>query len=344
MKQYISISRDHSASMRSLSTYAMKDYNSNIESIKTGAQTHNIDTVVSVIECGVNDPGGRGYTGRNVGNKFVVVNSSVASLTPITSYAADGYGTPLFDSIGELVEQLKKVPDTNDPAVSFLIMAITDGEENESKNYTATSISKLIKELQATDRWTFVLRVPKGYSRSLIQLGIPACNIQEWEQTERGFERATRATKTAMHQYYAVRSTGVRASSRFYADLDNVKLRDIQSNLTPITGYSFFPVYADQQIREFIEERLGKTMLIGSAFYQLSKPESVQAHKAICIREKYSGKVYTGDQARSLLGIPKNGEIKLYPGNTGNFDVFIQSTSVNRKLVAGTEVLYWPGA
>ena len=85
-------------------------------------------------------------------------------------------------------------------------------------------------------------------------------------------------------------------------------------------------------------------MLIGSAFYQLTKPERVQGHKAICIREKHSGKVYSGDAARDLLGVPKGGEIKLYPGKVGNFDVFIQSTSVNRNLLPGTEVLYWPGA
>ena len=29
------------------------------------------------------------------------------------------------------------------------------------------------------------------------------------------------------------------------------------------------------------------------------------------------------------------------PGDHGNFDVFIQSTSTNRNLVAGTEVMYW---
>lgn len=98
------------------------------------------------------------------------------------------------------------------------------------------------------------------------------------------------------------------------------------------------------QIRDFVEKKIGKTMLIGSAFYQLTKPERLQSHKSICIREKHSGKVYSGDAARDLLGVPKAGEIKLYPGKVGNFDVFIQSTSVNRNLLPGTEVLYWPGA
>lgn len=29
-------------------------------------------------------------------------------------------------------------------------------------------------------------------------------------------------------------------------------------------------------------------------------------------------------------------------GDQGQYDVFVQSTSVNRKLIAGTEVVYWP--
>ena len=52
-------------------------------------------------------------------------------------------------------------------------------------------------------------------------------------------------------------------------------------------------------------------------------------------------KQYIGISRDHLLGLPKQGIIHLAPGDHGNFDVFIQSTSTNRNLVAGTEVMYW---
>jgi len=42
-----------------------------------------------------------------------------------------------------------------------------------------------------------------------------------------------------------------------------------------------------------------------------------------------------------LLGLPEVGSVAVNPGDHGNFNIFVQSTSVNRKLVAGTKALYW---
>jgi hypothetical protein len=51
--------------------------------------------------------------------------------------------------------------------------------------------------------------------------------------------------------------------------------------------------------------------------------------------------MYSGSDARTLIGLPTSGNARLHPGNHGNYDIFIQSTSINRKLVGGTGVLYW---
>jgi hypothetical protein len=93
------------------------------------------------------------------------------------------------------------------------------------------------------------------------------------------------------------------------------------------------------QIRDFVEQKLKKIYIRGSVFYQLSKTEKVQDYKEIAIRDRIKGHIYTGSNARELLGLPEYGEIKLIPGSHGQYDVFIQSTSVNRKLVADTDVL-----
>jgi len=175
MKQYIGISRDHSASMRMLTKAAASDYNETIKQIQQSAQEHQIDTIVSVVKCGV------GW-----GNGLVVretVNSNVHVLKPIqpSDYIADGSSTPLFDSVGDLITQLENVPDVSDQNVAFVIMVITDGEENSSKKWSGTSLATKIKQLQATDRWTFVFRVPTGNKRQLASFGIPEGNILEWD-------------------------------------------------------------------------------------------------------------------------------------------------------------------
>jgi hypothetical protein len=59
------------------------------------------------------------------------------------------------------------------------------------------------------------------------------------------------------------------------------------------------------------------------------------------IRDKTTGSVYAGRDARDLLKLPVVGSCKLIPGDHGNFEVFIQSTSINRKLPKGTMVAIW---
>jgi hypothetical protein len=51
--------------------------------------------------------------------------------------------------------------------------------------------------------------------------------------------------------------------------------------------------------------------------------------------------VYGGDDARQLLGLP-DGDARIQIQNLATYQVFIQSTSVNRKLVRGTNILYIP--
>jgi hypothetical protein len=93
-------------------------------------------------------------------------------------------------------------------------------------------------------------------------------------------------------------------------------------------------------IREFCEETFGEYR-IGSAYYQLTKPEKLQETKKICIKHLKSGKTYTGSYARTVLGLPSYGEVKIAPKDHGQYEIFIQSTSVNRKLIGDTRLLYY---
>lgn len=343
-KNYIAIVRDHSGSMSGLRRGAARDYNELIAALKEAAAREQQDTIVSTIKCG----DGRAYATNLVSRE--IVNSNVHVLREISerSYNTDGGSTPLFDSVAEAIDILESAPDRNDPDVSFLVMVITDGGENSSKKYPGAEggrrLGERMRQLVNTDKWTFTFRVPRGYAHELTRYGVPQGNILEWDQTDRGFEVATVATRSAVSNYFSARSKGLTASKAFYTDLTGVSSKTVAAQLVDISkDVVLWNTDKDQElIRNFCERRSGKPFLKGAAFYQLTKTEKkVQDYKQIVIKDKKTGAFYSGQNARNLLGLPHYGEVKIVPGNHGNYDIFIQSTSVNRKLPIGTQVLYW---
>jgi hypothetical protein len=324
--------------MYSITRPAARDYNENIRAIQEAALANNLDTIISVVKCGV---GPQARVDREI------TNSNIHVVQPIMehAYIADGSGTPLFDSIGDLIETLSGVPDAADPEVSFLIMAITDGEENASRRWPAKRLGEKIRELQASDRWSFVFRVPKNYGATLTRFGIPEGNILEWEQTARGVAVASAATASAVSSYFVNRSQGIKSTNKFYADLSKVSVNEVKQSLNDISKQViryYVPKSDDGAVIKAFVERYTPSYQIGTVFYQLSKIETVQEAKLICIRDRNSGAIYSGVSARDLLGLPHHGAIRLAPHNLANYDVFVQSTSVNRKLVGDTTVLYCP--
>jgi hypothetical protein len=343
MKQYIGLVRDKSISMRGHAKKALEDYNSNIDIIKRNAATFDIDTIVSVVDCG------------GPGVKDAVINSSVNSLKVLTTYDTPGGSTPLYDSIGRVIDILKSVPDKDDKNVSFLVMVITDGEENASIKWNNYSLGGAIQGLQNSDRWTFTFRVPRGYGQNIVNnLNIPIGNVVEWEQTEKGWREATTVNQDSVAAYYHTRSTGQTATRNFFTNIDTGKMKTdikkLQDFSDEIKSYTVTIRDAIKKsakgvacidILPFVEKKTKKPYVQGTAFYQLLKKEEVQVGKRILIRNK-NGKVFGGTQARDVLGLPKKESIKLFPGYHGDYDIFVQSTSVNRLLPVGTELLYWP--
>lgn len=98
----------------------------------------------------------------------------------------------------------------------------------------------------------------------------------------------------------------------------------------------------DVPIQQFAEEN-GLVFKKGRGFYEFIKPVEVQPYKEIILQHKATGDMYTGDKARELAGIPiggKNVTVKPTAELLRDYTCFIQSTSVNRKLIGGTKFLY----
>ena len=340
MKNYITFVNDHSSSMIKHAAAAIKDFNNNITAVKDAASAEMLDTVVSVVAIGL----GRGYRsnmmGYGVERQITVSNPHV--LKPVSAWPTPG-GTPLYDGIGDMIEMCLSLPDADKPDVSFLVMINTDGEEQHSEKYTEASLAALISKVNATGRWTFVMRVPKGaYLTRIRNLGIPADNIQQWDTSSAaGITQTTQANTQAMTSYFAARSAGAKSSSSFYANAAAVNLAALEDVTKKVSLYVVPQESNGIEIRPFI---LSHRMdyLKGAAFYQLTKTESkVSFTKQILVRDRATGKIFAGKDARNMIGLPSDRNARLHPGDHKNFDIFIQSESVNRKLVAGTGVVYW---
>ncbi|MFI6940938.1 vWA domain-containing protein [Streptomyces sp. NPDC050418] len=234
---------------------------------------------------------------------------------------------------------------------SFLTFVLTDGQENTShrspdgRGMTPQQLVKAVADLSKTqeDNWTLAVLVPDQMGkREAMQCGFPKDNIAIWDATStQGLEEAGQVIQEATEKFMIGRTKGIRGSRAvFSTGADAVNKDTIKAaGLTPASAdtYRLLTVDRAESIRTWVVDS-GHTYTTGAAYYQLSKSEKVQARKQIAVLEKKTDKVYTGPQARALLGLPDT-EVRLRPDQNDEFTIFIQSTSVNRKLVAETRLL-----
>lgn len=272
--------------------------------------------------------------------KCLVYDKDVLRLPSIASlYKVEPKRTALIDAT------LKSLEDLNHTATlygdhAFLAFVLTDGMENESRNRPATLKDRLNN---LPDNWTVAYLVPD--QRSVFEakgFGIPTDNIAVWDITSAdGIVEAGETIRRATDNFMEARQKGIRGTrSLFSTGLDAVNTQTVHSTLVPLSpaSYDIIPVHQDSPIREYIYSR-GLHYTIGKSFYQLTKTETIQPQKQIAIREKATNQVFWGEAARDLLGLPRDISVSVKPDINPEYDVFVQSTSVNRKLLRDTDVL-----
>ncbi|MCC3777512.1 vWA domain-containing protein [Streptomyces sp. UNOB3_S3] len=234
---------------------------------------------------------------------------------------------------------------------SFLTFVLTDGQENASHRCPdapagdpralAEAVAGMIETQE--DNWTLAVLVPDQMGKhEAMRFGFPKDNIAIWDATStQGLEEAGQVIQQATEKFMVGRTRGIRGSRTVFStgaeavNEDTIKA----AGLTPVdpSEYELIPVARDAAIRDWVVES-GHTYRTGGAFYQLSKSEKIQARKQIAVLEKKTDQVYTGPEARALLGLPDM-EIRIKPDHNDDFTIFVQSTSVNRKLVTNTRLL-----
>lgn len=223
---------------------------------------------------------------------------------------------------------------------AFLAFVLTDGEENASKKKAPVLRDRLHK---LPLNWTVACLVPD--QRSVFEsktFGFSPENIAVWDaQSAAGVAEVGETIRRATDNFMDNRAKGVRGTrSLFSTGIEAVNAQTVHSSLIPLenSAYDMFPVHQDAPIKEYINSR-GVRYSVGKGFYQLTKREEIQPQKQIAIREKSTGRVFWGNAARDLLGLPRDTNVKVKPDINPEYDIFVQSTSVNRKLIKNTDVL-----
>ena len=279
-------------------------------------------------------------------------------------YQVDNGATALIEAAVKSIDDLKNIWEGYGEH-SFLQVVVTDGEENASGcsetgqmhirmgggKGTAVlrtwigSIQNAMDNLP--EHWTSAILVPNSLAKRTAQeYGFPAGNIAIWDaDSSQGVEEAIGTVKAAATSFLRGREKGVRGTKNLFAMGQGLSSAEVRANLDALdTGkYILIPVDQETSIREFVTGA-GHPYKTGCAFYELSKREKVQGSKQLAVAEKdpatgrTTGRVFSGPAARQLLGLP-DAEATVKPGDNPSYTVFVQSTSVNRKLVPGTKLL-----
>jgi uncharacterized protein YegL len=220
---------DKSGSMSSVKGPTISGFNETVANIrqlasKDPSQTHTVTLVTFSDE-----------------NQNVCWRESLASLKELNDqdYMPSGY-TALCDAMGRTMyrmqEELAADNKDNDDVINVLLTVITDGEENRSKQYSASDISKMNEEFKKSSKilWTVtyiganqdVMEVAKKYN-------ISVSNVASYASTGVG-------TKSAFSGLSAARALYVDNLSRSVADDDQVAIASASVNFFSSNGPADF--------------------------------------------------------------------------------------------------------
>lgn len=282
-------------------------------------------------------------------------------------------GTALIDSVKRAVEDFTALDVL--PALysdhATLLFVLTDGYENASR-HRAEDLRIALKGLP--DHWTTACMVPNSTGKiEAINFGFPPGNVEIWDTTSRdGAEQAVKKLQTGLDTYLTGRTAGTRSTSNLFevkapdvADVaaalkaGTVKIVDPDDMMIiPVAAVGSMKVVIPAksvtktknpngiphvEIMEFVEAT-GRRYEAGKTFYELEKSEKFDGHKQVALIETATNRVIVGRAARELIGLDQySRRIKPMPVDkaTGKpqFRIFCQSTSINRHLRIGSQIL-----
>lgn len=243
---------------------------------------------------------------------------------------------------------------------SFGRTPVTVLQEEMQKRFAALPVNRIMLGLAPDER----------SAKELYDFGYAKWNVALWDATtEADLEQAVERIKESYTSYVATRAaTGVRGTRSAFAVGGQVDAAAVKQKLVPLahTAYKLVPVTKTDKawlkrkrptkkfpegepvgyvvrIDDFLNKITNGKFEVGMGWYQLFSAgqrtsEKVQGNKGIAVMDKATSQIYVGPEARDIVGIP-HGDTRVAPGKFDGYEVFVESTSDNRQLVVGTQLL-----
>lgn len=121
-------------------------------------------------------------------------------------------GTPLLDAVGRTIAELDEDWKREQPERCVMVI-VTDGQENQSIEFTRDKVKGLIKARQDSGKWAFVyLGADVDAFTEASNIGIPMANAAGWTKTSAGisamYSAASGATRMMRETGQTVASLG----------------------------------------------------------------------------------------------------------------------------------------
>ena len=166
-KTYVTMILDQSGSMCGTKAQAVQGYNEQVQQMKLNSKEQ--DIFCSLITFN--------------GNVFEHLWCEPAE--KLTEAAADDYNTSgttaMRDAVGYAIEKLQRTTDSKED-VAYLVVIISDGEENASRHYSVEALRELKDSVDKTGKWTFTyMGCNDKYLKKVAQeMNIPISNVAKW--------------------------------------------------------------------------------------------------------------------------------------------------------------------
>lgn len=173
-KTHIAIILDRSGSMAGTAVQTVVGYNEHVEQIKEDSKTQEI--LVSLIT----------FNG-NVYEHFWDENADKLTRAAAEDYVTQG-STALYDAMGYVIDKYQKTT-VEDADTAYLLIVITDGEENASKQYkSSVELKNRIESLQKDKNWTFTYMgcSKEGLFKMAQETGMSLGNMALWDNDSAG--------------------------------------------------------------------------------------------------------------------------------------------------------------
>lgn len=201
-KTLVSFILDKSGSMQSVKDATISGFNEYIQTLKKSGGEYEFslslfDTEISIL-----------YTDEPIKN-VKELNAEV--------YSPDG-STALYDAVCKTVNEVEKKV-TNQ---KVLVVIMTDGEENASKEYDQEAMRSKIKELEKTGKWSFIyLGANQDSYANAAKFGVSQMNTTNFQATNAGVKATMRSMATNTVSFASASNTNTAA---FFTQADQQNL------------------------------------------------------------------------------------------------------------------------